>query len=227
MQHIRARELVLKTSAIQGELKECLRRIDRTPSTHTVRGMYVGGIVQAIASMGFEPTKVERIHAFKEYSVREYMELLLDSAISIYPGGGVHEGLRRLGGMAIPTFAKSMAGGVIMATAGRSWDLSLSLVSRGYELSLKPGKCTVVENANGRALIQLREVWNFCESYQIGVMEGLMQSCKLEGTVKPTLITPCDADLEIRWETARDAVSRRSRGRGEAQAGAGTAPGVR
>jgi len=209
MQLKSARKLATERAPHKEELGRFLDWIEKTPSTHTVRGMYVSGLVQAISSMGFAPKSNERIQAFKEYPLRDYMEALLDSAISLYPNLSVHEGLRKLGGLAIPTFAKSIAGGVIMATVGRSWDLALTCVSRGYEVSLRPGKCVVAENAKGRAIVQLRNVWNFSDSYQVGVMEGLMHWCKLEGTVTAARTNLCDADLTIEWGTARDAVSSR------------------
>lgn len=214
----RARKLATERSPHREELGRFLSWIEKTPSTHTVRGMYVGGVVQAIQSMGFAPHSDERIQAFKEYPLQGYMELLLDSAVSLYPELTVHDGLRKLGGLAIPTFAKSIAGSVIMATVGRNWDIALTCVSRGYEVSLRPGKCIVTENANGRAIVQLRNVWNFSDSYQVGVMEGLMEWCKLEGRVTAMRTTMCDADLTIEWETARDVSRSRSR---EVRSGAG------
>jgi uncharacterized protein (TIGR02265 family) len=207
----RARDLVTGRSPLKKELTHFLGLIENTPKTHTVRGMYVGGLVQAVQAMGFHPWKDEKIHAFREYSLREYMEMLLDAAISLYPADSVREGLRKLGGLAIPTFSKSMAGGVIMATVGRSWDLALICVSRGYEVSLKPGKAIVMENANGHAMVQLRNVWNFADCYQVGVMEGLMHWCKLEGKVTPEVHTPCDVDLKIEWEATRSVSKRPQR----------------
>jgi len=211
MQLTQTRQRVLENSPIRDELQRYLACIEQTPAAHTVRGMYVGGLVQAIAARNFVPINAEPIHPFKEYSLREYMEMLLDSAISLYPSDTVHDGLRKLGNLAIPTFAKSLAGSVLMAMVGRRWDLALTCVSRGYEVSLNPGKCIVAENANGRALLQLRNVWNFGDSYQVGVIEGLMQWCKLEGTVTAVLLAPCDVDLRIEWKTAHDAVRNRFR----------------
>ena len=206
----RARTRALETNAQGRDLARFIEWIDKTPSTHTIRGMYVSGLIQAINSRGFAPAKSERIQAFKEYPLRGYMELLLDSAITLYPQQGAHEGLRELGNLAIPTFAKSIAGGVVMATVGRSWDLALACVSRGYEISLRPGRCIVAENADGRALVQLRNVWNFPDSYQVGVIEGLMQWCKLEGRVTPSRTSMCNADLAIEWQVSRNS-SRRPR----------------
>ena len=99
------------------------------------------------------------------------------------------ESLRQLGELAIPTFARSIAGGVTMGIVGRSWELALKCVSRGYELSLKPGSCTVASIGSGQALLQLRNVWNFGDSYQVGVVLGLMKWCRIDGRVSARVLS--------------------------------------
>jgi hypothetical protein len=42
-------------------------------------------------------------------------------------------------------------------------------------------------------------VWNFPDSYQVGVVEGLMEWCGLRGQVTPRSLSACDVDLEIGW----------------------------
>jgi uncharacterized protein (TIGR02265 family) len=127
------------------------------------------------------------------------METLLDASVTLYPKKPIAEGLKMLGEQAIPTFASSIVGSVIMGTVGHSWNLALKCVSRGYEVSLKPGRAVVAEIGHGKAVVELREVWNFGESYQVGVIQGLMQWCGLEGEIQPVVKTHCDIDLEIRW----------------------------
>lgn len=86
-----------------------------------------------------------------------------------------------------------------MATAGRSWKMALTLISRGYEISLKPGKATVPVMEADRAVVQLRNVRNFGESYHVGVMTGLMHWCRLQGNVVPKVLSQSDTDLLISW----------------------------
>ena len=193
--------------------------IEKTPSTHTVRGMYVGGLVQAISSMGFVPHSDERIQAFKEYPLQGYMEQLLDSAVSLYPDLTVHEGLRRLGGLAIPTFAKSIAGGVIMATVGSSWDMALTCVSRGYEVSLKPGQVRRGRERQrpcDRSAAQRLELQRQLSGWRHGRPDAVVQAGRHRHGRRARSL--CDADLTIEWETARDAVSSRPRSRDERSA---------
>lgn len=198
----------------RAELRQLLDAIERTPATNTVKGMYVSGIVEALASRELEPREQRRYQAFKDYSLRDYMRLCLDASVTLYPSRTPKEGLRSLGQLAIPTFAQSISGAVIMGTVGRSWELALRCVSRGYQISLKPGEAIVAELGAERALVQLRKVWNFGDSYQVGVVEGLMDWCGLNGQVVATVVSPCDTDLNIQWEQrgARRASPRSSRG---------------
>jgi uncharacterized protein (TIGR02265 family) len=165
--------------------------------------MYVNGLYQTLTMMGCEIVDQEKITAFRDYPLQDYMELLLDGAISLYPKSSVNQGLRELGQLGIPMFAKSIVGGVIMGTVGKSWELALKCVSRGYEVSLKPGKAVVAEMSSNRALVQLRNVWNFGETYQVGMIEGLMQWCDLNGTVTAEAKTACDVDLKIEWDSLK------------------------
>lgn len=200
---------LLDSSTLEHEnragLRQLLDTIERTPAANTVKGMYVAGIVEALAQRDIAPRDQRRYQAFKDYSLRDYMRLCLDAAVTLYPSRSPKEGLRSLGQLAIPTFAQSISGAVVMGTVGRSWELALRCVSRGYQISLKPGEAIVAELSAERALVQLRKVWNFGDSYQVGVVEGLMDWCGLNGEVTAHVISACDTDLKLQWaqKTAR------------------------
>jgi uncharacterized protein (TIGR02265 family) len=194
---------LLDSSTLEHEhragLRQLLDTIERTPAANTVKGMYVAGIVEALAQRDIAPREQRRYQPFKDYSLRDYMRLCLDAAVTLYPSRSPKEGLRSLGQLAIPTFAQSISGAVVMGTVGRSWELALRCVSRGYQISLKPGEAIVAELASERALVQLRKVWNFGDSYQVGVVEGLMDWCGLNGEVTANVISACDTDLRLQW----------------------------
>lgn len=206
----RARTVVEQpSSTARTQLRELLGHIDRTPKDHTVKGMYVGGILETLKAHKVR-CELTTVQAFKDYPLRDYMELLLDSALTLYPRQAPSEGLRELGRLAIPTFAKSIVGGVLMGTVGRNWEFALKCVAKGYEVSLRPGKCTVTAASSGRATLQLRSVWNFGTSYQVGVIEGLMEWCRVSGQITATALSDCDVDLGLSWDEKRS--SRRRAG---------------
>jgi uncharacterized protein (TIGR02265 family) len=206
----RARHLVERHPESNRELRRLFDWISETPHANTVKGMYVTGIGQALNARGVSYVAPARIHPFKDYPLREYMELLLDSAVTLYPDVPVHVGLYRLGQLAIPTFGSSIVGRVIMGTVGQSWELALKCVTRGYEVSLKPGKAVVAELKQGTALLELRDIWNFGDSYQVGVVHGLLTCCGLSGKITPRVISRGDVDLRIEWQKATGVRSSRS-----------------
>jgi uncharacterized protein (TIGR02265 family) len=208
MQIVRARSLIGENTHHSRELRAHFDRIERTPSSHTIKGMYVAGIQDTMRSLGMETDSL-KIQQFKDYPIRDFMETLLDATVTVFPKKTVAEGLKVLGEQAIPTFAASIVGSVIMGTVGRSWSLALKCVSRGYEVSLKPGRAVVAEIGNGKALVELRDVWNFGESYQVGVISGLMQWCGLNGEIQPIAKSQCDVDLQIVWVEASPKASKR------------------
>jgi uncharacterized protein (TIGR02265 family) len=202
------------------ELHELLEHIEQTPASHIVKGMYVSGIMESLDARGVKrPTTT--IHKFKDYPLRGYMELLVDSAVTLYPKQSAKEGLRSLGRLAIPAFATSIVGSVIMGTVGRSWELALKCVAKGYEVSLRPGKATVVGGTPGQAVVQLRQVWNFGSSYQVGVIEGLMQWCGIEGQVVAVSTSLANVDLNVSWDEKQ---GRRRRSPGSSMSGSAPPP---
>lgn len=176
-----------------------IEAIDRTPADATINGMYMAGLHDAIESRGIKLAKSESIRAFRFYSLREFMELTLSGALTLYPKRDIAEGLQMIGRMAIPTFASSLSGKVLMGVAGRSWELALTCVSRGYQLSLRPGHANIRNVGTRRVCVELRDVWNFGDSYQVGVVEGLMDWCNINGSVSATPRSPSNTDLMIEW----------------------------
>jgi uncharacterized protein (TIGR02265 family) len=173
--------------------------VDRTPAKNTIHGMYVAELRSLMESEGLHDHGLEDIRRFRYYPLRDYMQVLLDCVTSLYPQQPIRDGLQTIGRLVCPTFATSFGGRVIMSAVGSSLELGLKVLARGYQLSLKPGRATTVDLAPGRAKVELRDVWNFGDSYQVGVIEGLMNWCHIEGSITPTVLSPCDTDLLVEW----------------------------
>jgi uncharacterized protein (TIGR02265 family) len=199
MEVVRTRSLIGLGTRLGRELKEYFDRIEKTPATHSIKGMYVAGLEDTLRAMGATRAVPVKAQQFRDYPLRDYMESLLDASVTLFPSRPMSDALKLLGEQAIPTFASSIVGSVIMGTVGGNWALALKCVSRGYEVSLKPGKAVVAEISSGRARVELRDVWNFGESYQVGVIRGLMQQCGLSGDIVAEVKSQCDVDLRLEW----------------------------
>lgn len=183
----------------QTELDLYRAAVERTPAKNTIHGMYVVGLRALMESKGLRGHGLEDARRFRYYSLRKYMGVLLECSDALYPDGSIRDGLQALGRLVCPTFATSVGGKVMMGAVGHSWELALGILTRGYQLSLKPGIATAVNLGPRRVRVELRDIWNFGDSYQVGVIEGLMHWCRTEGRITPTVLSPCDTDLLVEW----------------------------
>jgi hypothetical protein len=89
----------------------------------------------------------------------------------------------------------------MFAIAGRDFKAALPLSSKAYQISLSPGSASIPKLTDNSAIISLRDVWNFADSYQAGVFEGAMESFRVRGTVEVvTKVRACDVDLILNWQ---------------------------
>lgn len=201
MQVVRSGEAVQQDMTRGGERRTFAQRVKEVPECYTVHGMYVVGLGQLMKKVGKERSCFRDAHRFRYYPLRDYMGLVLDCAAVLYANLPMRQALQALGRLVIPTFADSIGGQVIMSVASQSWDLALSCLASGYKLSLRPGRASLTHLGRGQARVELRNIWLFGDSYQVGVVEGLMTTCRVEGIIKATALSPCDTDLFITWTT--------------------------
>jgi uncharacterized protein (TIGR02265 family) len=181
------------------ELDDWLKSV---PSEAVTKGMFLSSLVDTVKSTGAPTPPNLRFISFKDYPMHEWLKLAIDCAQTAFPDVQIREGLRRMGQVVYPMFSKTMVGTAIFAVASRDFPGTLRLASLAYRVSIKPGSATVVELSEGRAVVELRNVWSFCDSYQVGIFEGTMQMFDLGGVVRVRQHSICNADLEITWNSA-------------------------
>jgi len=183
------------------ERREFENRILATPEHATVKGMYIESFLRTFDQRNLSRPSAQRYVTFKDYSLRDYMRMLLDACPVLYPGCSLREGLKRQGRLVYPTLLDSTVGKVIFAIAGRNWQMALPLASRGWEISLKPGSAQLFDVTAKSAVLALRDIYNFADTYQVGIMEGAMETFLIDGTVVPRpLKRVCDVDLVMNWK---------------------------
>lgn len=174
--------------------------IAETPATATVKGMYPAALLRSLDGLPVQNLGSSRYVPFKDYPLRDYMGLLMEGARLLHPDKSPREGLRHLGKDVYPTLAKSTVGRVIFSIAGKNWLPALKLAPRAYGISLSPAKVTLCDVRDNSARLELRDVWNFGDTYQVGVFEGAMQTFGVEGSVRARrLKRRCDVDLLMEW----------------------------
>ena len=194
-----ASAVVTEAPPVHSERRGYMDRIAKVPAEATTSGVYVVGLHRALQKAGIKSANPEAFHCLRYYPLRDYMAVMVDAAATIYPKVNLNEGLRRMGLNVIPNFARTFGGKMLMSLGECSWEMALSCVTRGYQLSLRPGRATVTILGKGRADIELNDVWNFGESYQPGVIQGLMNWYHINGSVTPEALSLSHCLLHLEW----------------------------
>ncbi len=168
------------------------------PPAATVKGMFFSGAVDVVRRQTGKDAGKGRYIPFKDYPLIEHARTLVDCAQAAFPTLPVRQGLRRLGNEAYSIFVASLAGKAIFGIAGRNWEAALALVSRAYAITGPVGRAEVAEIQPMRVVIALRGIWNFADSYHVGVFEAAMQQFGKKGEVWIARHGRADVDLELR-----------------------------
>lgn len=174
--------------------------IAQVPADALVKGMFFHGPLELARKAGGDPGVTTRYLAFKDYTVREHMDVLVRCAQAAFPGLGQRGGLRKLGHDAYLTFAGSLAGKAIFAVAARDWDRAITLVTRSYGVVGNKSSATVLEQDARHCVLRLSGVWNFPDCYHVGVFEGAMQQYQKAGEIKLALRSASEVDYLISWQ---------------------------
>jgi uncharacterized protein (TIGR02265 family) len=203
------------TSSISDEIYD-LPRLDRPvvleehlkalPSGATCKGLFFHDVLDRLRKSApnhalFAPGGLgsRRYLHFFDYSYADYMRVLHGTASAIFPGASVGEGLRRLGRSSFPALANTQIGKVLYGVLGGDTRRVLELGARGYQVSLNFGRVEVIGLASRHLRYQFRNLPAFLETYQVGVVEGAMLACGVEGRVRVKLANLGNGSFDIRW----------------------------
>jgi uncharacterized protein (TIGR02265 family) len=141
----------------------------------------------------------QRYVHFFDYPYADYMRMLHATAQAVFPGVPVGEGLRRLGRKTYVALLNSQIGRVIFGVLGDDFLSVIKLGVRGYQVSMNFGRLDteVIENEHIR--YYFRNLPAYLETFQVGVVEGAMQACNVEGRVHVSMTSLSTASFDIRW----------------------------
>ncbi len=171
----------------------------RLPSNGTVKGMFFRTIIAAAKLRTQVDLRPHIYHAFRDYRLSDWVELLVEAGALMYPNLPPHEGLRRLGQGMYPTFVDTTVGKIIFTVAGGDLHRALALYPKIWSVISNHATGVVKEITVGRCVIELRNVWDFTESFQLGSLEGGMAFFGQRAEVRIEVLSDCDANYEITW----------------------------
>jgi uncharacterized protein (TIGR02265 family) len=174
-------------------------RMAAIPARATARGMFFQFLIQAMGAGAPAEAIGRRYVAFKNYPVREYVELIRLGCASRPVRVSPAEYVRRLGRSVYPNYAKTLTGTAIFAVAGHSYRRVVELCPAAYRVGMEPGTITVRSISDGHAVVELRELYNLPDLHQVGIWEGAMDVCNVKGEIKVNTIDFGSVDFELDW----------------------------
>ncbi len=125
-----------------------------------------------------------RYVVFRDYPMSENLRLTVAVALAVYPDLPLGEALRRIGHGAFHTVSTSLVGKTLFGVLGRDLEPLLLTAPRAYRLFLHCGDVTVEKAGPARFLFRARGFPGFVETYQVGVVEGVLRHCGVQGRVR-------------------------------------------
>jgi len=138
---------------------------------------------------------------FQSYPLTEFMRLSHNAAVVSFGSFGSAEGLRRIGWMAYPSFASTMAGRVVIFALGNTLDDIVAVVPQAYKHTLPLASVDVTRKGESHYEIVMRDVHSFVDTYHCGVLEGALVAHGRRPSVSvQRLARRCDARFIVRWQ---------------------------
>jgi uncharacterized protein (TIGR02265 family) len=174
-------------------------RVAAVPPDAQVRGMFLQVLVDSLPTEIRSKLGARRYVAFKNYPMREYVELLAFSAGQARSQKPA-ECVRRLGRLIYPTYVKTLSGSTIFALAGRDYGRVVDAAPVAYKVAVSDASVLVRTIEPCHIQVELRKIYNLPEFHQVGVWEGAMQVCGATGSIHTRVIDFGAVDFEVRWQ---------------------------
>jgi uncharacterized protein (TIGR02265 family) len=183
------------------DLDEHIRRV---PSGATIKGMFFLELQRIAEEAALWPTVVraaglheKRYFAFRDYSLVDMLRLTLASAAHVHSRVPLGEGLRRLGQGAFEVVMGSQIGRAIFGVLGREVEPLFLRGPKAFKLLLGVGEVTSEKIAHRTFRFHARNLPGFLETYQVGVVEGVLRHCGEKARVLIAVQDVANAILEV------------------------------
>ncbi len=177
------------------------------PPSHTTRGTFFLHVYDHVrGTLGEDQARLLSVNGrrrwipFATYSLTEFMRFAHDAARLLHGRKPTAEGLRRIGWMAYPSMAATIAGRVVLFAHGDKLEQVIPSAPKAYRIALPGADVRVVQLGDRRWRVEMRDVYNFVRSYQYGVLEGALRAHGARPNIRVCwLDRSCDADFDVRW----------------------------
>jgi uncharacterized protein (TIGR02265 family) len=169
------------------------------PASATMTGMFIDSTAALARQKGHTLASARaRYTAFQPYPLKEHCTVLVEVARLLYPKATLREALRRLGRGAPHVLLQSTVGRVVLGSA-EGPIATIEAMAKSYAVHMRPATLQVERAGEKAAIIHLSDIYNFLDSHNIGVFEGVMRHAKLEGTIRLRSYSRTSADFYCEW----------------------------
>jgi uncharacterized protein (TIGR02265 family) len=142
-----------------------------------------------------------RIVPFFDYPYAEFMRLLAEAARVSYPSVPLGEALRRLGRIGYEALLQNQVGKVLFGVFGRDFESIVKMGARGWAVSVNFGEVRVETVGANHVRYHFQAMPGYLETYQVGIVEGGMSVCGVEGEVEVEMRDLANATFDIHWRS--------------------------
>ncbi len=183
------------------ELDEHLRRV---PNGATVKGMFFLELQRVAEQAGVWPEVLEtaavaekRYYNFRDYPMVDNLRITAAVAAHVDPTMPRGDAIRYLGQTAFDVVLGSQIGRALFGAFGRDVEPLFLRGPKAFKLFLGMGEITSEKVAPRVYRVHARNFPAFLETYQVGVIEGVLRHCGAKGTISIALEDLANATIEV------------------------------
>ena len=185
------------------ELEEHVRRV---PSGATVKGMFFLELQRVAENAGVWPQVVQtagvaerRYYNFRDYPMVDNLRITAAVATHVYPRMPRGDGIRRLGQTAFDVVLGSQIGRALFGAFGHDVEPLFLRGPKAFKLFLGMGEITSEKVSPRVYRFHAKNFPAFLETYQVGVIEGVLRHCEATGEIQIALEDLANAVIEVEF----------------------------
>jgi uncharacterized protein (TIGR02265 family) len=174
------------------------------PFDATCKGVFFSDVLRQAANVTSEheifrvaQVPERRYLRFSDYPLADNMRLAVATSRQLYPRQSIGEGLRRLGQTAFDAVLTTQIGRALFGILGREIEPILLAGPKAFKVMINVGHVTAEKKGPRTFVFHAREMPAFLETYQVGVLEGVVHHCGERGKIRIALDDPSNATLEL------------------------------
>jgi serine/threonine-protein kinase len=169
------------------DLEEHIRRV---PPGATVKGMFFVDLQRASEEAGVWPAVLRtagvaerRYYAFSDYPMVDNLRLTVAAAAHLHPRLPIGDAVRRLGQGALDVVLASQIGRTLFGILGSHVEPFFLRAPKAFKLLVAAGEVTSEKLSERSYRFRARQLPLFLETYQVGVIEGVLRHCGEKGRI--------------------------------------------